>query len=110
MRHTMLKFLTTSVVCALLSACGGSDEGAGGAAQVVDREPELRAFVDDVEALAEDKNRRGLLRRISENHARSTRDGSRFDARAAASTTKRDCFARHGELNELISDFAKIRR
>ena len=68
MRSTMLRLISTGLACALLAACGGGDED-GGSAQVVNHDDELREWVDEIEKLAEDKNRRGLLGRISENYA-----------------------------------------
>ena len=62
----MRQILTIGLVSALLAACGGSDpEPAAGP----DPRDELRDWVDTAEAVAEDKDRRGLLSMISENYA-----------------------------------------
>lgn len=48
------------IVCAILGACGGADEGP---------EAALRAWVEAMELAAEDKDRRAMLDRISANYA-----------------------------------------
>ena len=63
----MIRILISSLILGLLSACsGGSDAGP-------DTSPEyaLRAWVNEAEAHAEEKDRGGLLEMISQNYADS---------------------------------------
>lgn len=56
-------------ICALFAACGGSADGP---------EAQLRAWVSAMEQAAEEKDRRAMLDRISENYT-DTRGNSRKD-------------------------------
>ncbi len=58
MKHT----LKLGLICAVLAGCGGADGGP---------EEALRAWVNEAEAAAEERDRRGLLALISENYADS---------------------------------------
>ena len=54
-----MRFLSTCLALALVSGCGGPEEGP---------EEALRQWVAEAEAAAEEKDRRGLLGMISENY------------------------------------------
>ena len=56
----MKHFLTLSLICAVLAGCGGPAAGP---------EQALRAWVDEAEAAAEDRNRGSLLDLISKDYA-----------------------------------------
>ena len=58
-----MRILIFSLICAFLTGCGGGPEAGP--------EEAVRAWVDAAEAIAEDKDRRGLLAMISENYADS---------------------------------------
>ncbi len=58
-----MRILIFSLICVFLAGCGGGPEEGP--------EEALRAWVDAAEAVAEDKDRRGLLAMISENYVDS---------------------------------------
>ena len=55
-----MRLITTCIICALLTACGGPSAGP---------EEALRQWVADAESAAEDLDRRSLIATISESYA-----------------------------------------
>lgn len=82
------------LICALLAGCGGPEEGP---------EQALRAWVADAVAAAEDKDRRGLLDKISGNYA-----DARGNDREAIDRMLRIYFLRQQQV-VLVSKIDEIR-
>ena len=62
-----MRILIFSLICAVLTGCGGGPEAGP--------EEAVRAWIDAAETAAEDKDRHGLLAMISENYADARGNG-----------------------------------